>query len=51
MNGMLTFDEMQDYVVMADRKIATQKAQNEVLHDELVSSQRLIEALQFKLQD
>ena len=50
MKGMLTFDEMQDYVVMAERKIARQKAENEVLHDELASSESVIEGLQLKLQ-
>ena len=50
MKGMLTFDEMQDYVVKAERKNARQKAENEVLHDELASSESVIEGLQLKLQ-
>ena len=50
MKRMLTFDEMQDYVVKAERKNARQKAENEVLHDELASSESVIEGLQLKLQ-
>ena len=51
MNGHLTLDEMQNYVGLAEREIATQKAQNVVLREELERSQRLIESLQYKLHE
>jgi hypothetical protein len=51
MNGHLTLDEMQNYVGLAEREIATQKGQNVVLREELERSRRLVESLQFKLQE